>query len=911
MKQWMSSLLASLIALVVQAEPAIENVIAVQREGTKLVNIFYDLSNSEPAYQVTLEVSADSGLTWALPIASAIGDIGEGVTDGVGNHIVWDASWDWNGRVSSTVRFGVGLAPDDSVHVAAGTAPGGTPTISEPFYISRYEVTNQEMVDVLQWAYNQIPPLIVANSSTVENATGDLLELLILDSAACQITFSQDIFSVITGMANYPCVAVTRHGAMAYCNYRSMRDGFTPCYDLTDWSCNFESNGYRLPLDTEAEYAARGGMYGIDTYYSGSLYGDEVAWYDGNSGGHAHEVGTKVANELGTYDMSGNVGERLWDPPDSTSDRTGGGSWRLPLGNSRIYNYYYNYYSGYYIDANGFRTVRTATGGSRPVFAWAPDITVDSRDLEPKTYMINTLQDSLIPDGLLSLSEAIRAANMNRPYYDAEAGSFNMTDIIRFDTNALRNEVGSDVPLTVVLDGAELEIIDSIQIVGPEDLSVSISGNDRSRVFRARGSNSVVTIKDLTLERGACGRYNKGGCVLNEEAELLFENCRLIDSRAGLEGSSTIHGAEGGAVWNSGTLTLVDCAVIGNYSHWTGGGIHNENMLTVDRCIIAGNVALSGQGGGWMGGGGIFSYEATCHVVNSLIALNSATGRGGGVCVYNGEMEIVNSTVCGNAVGSQGPGIMVWTGALKARNTIVCNNHYSSTYTYPQIDSLHGSVERESSFAPDDEISGPTFQQAITLENISDGLDGRWATSDDVLGNWRLAHGSPVGLNDGSNGLAVDALGQPLSIDLAGNARLINGTVDMGAYEYDRSSDDSDGDGLVDGEELDTYGTSPTNTNSDGDSFTDYEEMVCDTDGADPGDHFRITDISIALPNEVRFESSTNRLYTLMGCTNLVDRVWTKIPGTGPRFGVGGLDAMPYSNTSEGTLFYRIKVELP
>ncbi|MCF0206050.1 MAG: formylglycine-generating enzyme family protein [Bacteroidales bacterium] len=68
---------------------------------------------------------------------------------------------------------------------------------------------------------------------------------------------------------------------------------------------------YRLPTEAEWEYAARGGQLKPqkNSKYSGSNDIDEVAWYDGNSGGKTHQVGTKKPNELGIYDMSGNVYE--------------------------------------------------------------------------------------------------------------------------------------------------------------------------------------------------------------------------------------------------------------------------------------------------------------------------------------------------------------------------------------------------------------------------------------------------------------------------------------------------------------------------------------------------------------------------------------------------------------------------
>ncbi|MBQ0121843.1 MAG: SUMF1/EgtB/PvdO family nonheme iron enzyme [Bacteroidales bacterium] len=66
---------------------------------------------------------------------------------------------------------------------------------------------------------------------------------------------------------------------------------------------------FRLPTEAEWEFAARGGNYSNHYQYSGSNKLGDVAWYDGNSGMKTHAVATKQPNELGLYDMSGNVWE--------------------------------------------------------------------------------------------------------------------------------------------------------------------------------------------------------------------------------------------------------------------------------------------------------------------------------------------------------------------------------------------------------------------------------------------------------------------------------------------------------------------------------------------------------------------------------------------------------------------------
>ncbi|GAB2693542.1 formylglycine-generating enzyme family protein [Paenibacillus thermoaerophilus] len=222
---------------------------------------------------------------------------------------------------------------DNFVFVQGGTVRnaksnyyGKSVTLSS-FYIGKYEVTQKEWVEVM--------------GNNPSNFKGD----------------------------NLPVEMVSWYDAVEYCNKRSIKEGLKPYYNIDKskidpnnksehdhikWTVtiNEGANGYRLPTEAEWEYAASGGHMSKGYTYSGSNDADEVAWYWRNAGNRylsgdwnwstiesnqnkTKPVGAKKPNELGLYDMSGNVREWCWNWYGDDLDRDGG-SYRVVKGGGWI-----------------------------------------------------------------------------------------------------------------------------------------------------------------------------------------------------------------------------------------------------------------------------------------------------------------------------------------------------------------------------------------------------------------------------------------------------------------------------------------------------------------------------------------------------------------------------------------------
>ena len=321
----------SAAGLVQAAAPVVSNVRASQRAGAKLVDIYYNLEDSDTGVlSVQILVSADGGATWSVPAATFSGAVGGGVTPGLNKHVEWNAGADWDGQFTS--RCKVRVLANDADPLGMALIPAGSFQMGDPFsdgnsdekpvhtvqvnafYLDRTEVTLTRWREVRNWA------------------------------AVRNYTFSNE------GLAKdweHPVHTINWYDAVKWCNARSEKDNLTPVYytdtskttiyksgevnlsnDMVLWS----ANGYRLPTEAEWEKAARGGLTGQRfpwgltithqqaNYYSSTGYAYDTSstrgyhpTYATGSMPYTSPVGSFPPTGYGLSDMAGNLWERCWD----------------------------------------------------------------------------------------------------------------------------------------------------------------------------------------------------------------------------------------------------------------------------------------------------------------------------------------------------------------------------------------------------------------------------------------------------------------------------------------------------------------------------------------------------------------------------------------------------------------------
>ena len=427
--------------------------------------------------------------------------------------------------------------------------------------------------------------------------------------------------------------------------------------------------------------------------------------------------------------------------------------------------------------------------------------------VEFRSLIVTTTQDVVnADDGVTSLREAIAFAFAGFSNDGDADGDGLRADTITFDASVFTGGENSVIRLTqgelsisdtLTIDGSSVGGVvitgdadgDDILVAGTQITDVIASlGNDastdllddNSRVFNLLDSNlfnaSNVTLTGLTITGGRVTGENGGGVRFNSSGTLT-----LNESTVGGNIAAGISVDGGGIYASFGDVSLNNSSVSGNVSDEDGGGIRTIfGNLSLTNSTVSGNI--SGRDGG-----GISTSFVDVTLINSTVSGNIGGRDGGGIGFNDSNIILVNSTVTANSASRTGGGISFRSDSFFQEDRLTLHNSIVSGNT-------------DGGAAPDVLASGAAIDLIVEHSLIGD-TTGFEVTATSGTGNilnqsallgpladnggptltHALLPGSPA-VDAGSNDLAVDADGNPLTTDQRGENRFVE-TVDIGAVE--------------------------------------------------------------------------------------------------------------------------------
>ncbi len=290
---------------------------------------------------------------------------------------------------------------------------------------------------------------------------------------------------------------------------------------------------------------------------------------------------------------------------------------------------------------------------------------------------------------------------------------------------------------TVTLTSDQLFISTNLTINGGTGVTITRdAGAPNFRIFNITSGSAVVEFNKLTITNG-----------------------KAIPP----------DGNQAAGIQNSGTLTLNDCTIANNESGFQSGGIQNDKTLTMNRCFVHSNSAP-------FSGSGLLIYGSSTTTLNNCVFTNNQ-GNYAIDIQSAATLNITNCTIAKNTGGinvGSGSAVVTLKNTIVAENTVNIQNNVNASSAYNLIGTEGGNGGLTN--GTNNNIVGISPRFA----NSSDpnGADDKFGTADDGL----MLTACNLATNVGNN---ADA---PSGTDIAGNTRIFNTTVDIGAYEFQANS---------------------------------------------------------------------------------------------------------------------------
>ena len=387
----------------------------------------------------------------------------------------------------------------------------------------------------------------------------------------------------------------------------------------------------------------------------------------------------------------------------------------------------------YAVDAEG-NALQTDLAGNARISGSSVDLGAyefDASLLETPSLVVTTAEDVVdYTDGKISLREAIQ--------YAVEG------DSITFDAS-LKGA-------TITLSGTELAItkgitVDASALYDAENdvPGLTINAAGKSRVFNVSGGTveTPVELIGLTITGGKMSG-NGGGLLASGVLNASY--CRVVENTGAIGGGVSVDG--------DGTVNLLTCVISDNMATQAGGGFYSLGTTTLTNVLITGNYMTEQR---YWGGAGFYADYGTSVFYNCTIAGNSSKMYAGGIRVNYATVAMYNTIVVQNI------------GAASNNGDISFCNVATRTTAYNVLSSYTAW-----SNASESGVANYVYDASLPL------------FADAANGNYTLAVNSQA-INKGNDAYAVDAEGNALQTDLAGNARISGSSVDLGAYEFDAS----------------------------------------------------------------------------------------------------------------------------